>query len=341
MSVEEVQARVRVIEQRLAALGAPHRSVRSGSGTDYAAAAAAAEARLASGGAVVTGSPTLVMGGLARSSDGVTGEQVVATALRQVGTPYVWGGEQPGGFDCSGLLQWSFAQHGVDLPRVSGDQSRVGREVSAAEARPGDLVFFERGAVDHIGLYAGGGRWVVAPRTGETVRVEDVDLSKATTIRRVLPDTALGARRVATGSGVADPSLTGLPPAGRRYAAEITAAAQRHGVEPALLAAVAWSESGFNPRAGSPAGAQGLMQLMPRTAASLGVDPLDPAQALDGGARYLAEQLDRFGTPELALAAYNAGPTAVRRHGGVPPYAETQGYVRTVLDRYTRLGGAA
>ncbi len=121
-------------------------------------------------------------------------------------------------------------------------------------------------------------------------------------------------------------------PAGTPYAAEITAAASKHGVDPALLAGLVKQESNFNPNAGSPAGAQGLTQLMPATAASLGVtDVHDPAQALDGGAKYLRQQLDRFGGDVArALAAYNAGPGAVERFGGVPPYAETQEYVRRV-----------
>ena len=121
-------------------------------------------------------------------------------------------------------------------------------------------------------------------------------------------------------------------PAGTPYAAEITAAAKKHGVDPALLAGLVKQESGFNPDAGSPAGAQGLTQLMPATAASLGVTNVhDPVQALDGGAKYLRQQLDRFGGDVArALAAYNAGPGAVERFGGVPPYAETQDYVRKV-----------
>jgi soluble lytic murein transglycosylase-like protein len=126
-------------------------------------------------------------------------------------------------------------------------------------------------------------------------------------------------------------SAGGLAP-GTPYAAEIQAAASRHGVDPALLAGLVRQESNFNPRAGSPAGAQGLTQLMPATARGLGVtDPLDPAQSLDGGARYLRQMLDKFGgDPTRALAAYNAGPGAVARFGGVPPYAETQNYVRQV-----------
>ena len=121
-------------------------------------------------------------------------------------------------------------------------------------------------------------------------------------------------------------------PADVPFGAEITAAAKKHGIDPALLAGLVKQESGFNPNAGSPAGARGLTQLMPGTAAGLGVtNVLDPAQSLDGGAKYLRQQLDAFGGDVTrALAAYNAGPGAVQRYGGVPPYAETQNYVRIV-----------
>lgn len=105
-------------------------------------------------------------------------------------------------------------------------------------------------------------------------------------------------------------------------------AARRHGVPEDLALRVANTESAFNQGAVSPKGALGVMQLMPGTARDLGVDPRDMRQNIDGGVRYLAQQLRTFGKPELALAAYNAGPGAVRKHGGVPPYAETQAYVR-------------
>jgi soluble lytic murein transglycosylase-like protein len=117
------------------------------------------------------------------------------------------------------------------------------------------------------------------------------------------------------------------------FAGEIQAAAQKHGIDPALLTGLVRQESNFNPNARSPAGATGLTQLMPGTAASLGVtDSTDPAQALDGGAMYLKQQLEAFGGDERkALAAYNAGPGAVQKFGGIPPYAETQEYVKKVL----------
>ena len=98
-------------------------------------------------------------------------------------------------------------------------------------------------------------------------------------------------------------------------------------------------ESAFDPSARSHAGAIGLGQLMPETARALGVDPADPVQNLHGSARYLLAQVERFGSLELALAAYNAGPEAVARHAGIPPYAETRGHVRKVMAIYrTTLG---
>ncbi|MGC1300963.1 MAG: lytic transglycosylase domain-containing protein [Caulobacteraceae bacterium] len=115
-------------------------------------------------------------------------------------------------------------------------------------------------------------------------------------------------------------------------AAAILAAAARHSLAPELLDAVVRRESGYRTTAVSKAGAIGMMQLMPATARALGVDPHDPVQNLEGGAAYLRSLLDRFdGRIDLALAAYNAGPGAVERHAGVPPYRETQAYVAANL----------
>lgn len=124
--------------------------------------------------------------------------------------------------------------------------------------------------------------------------------------------------------------------AGNKFATEIAAAAIRHGVDVGLLTALVEQESSFNPQAVSPVGAQGLTQLMPATARSLGVtNPMDPVQNLNGGAKYLAQMMREFnGDTRLALAAYNAGPGAVRRHGGIPPYRETQNYVSRIMSRW-------
>ncbi len=106
-------------------------------------------------------------------------------------------------------------------------------------------------------------------------------------------------------------------------------------VDPLLVELIIEQESAFDPFALSPTGAMGLMQLMPDTAWLLGVnDPWDPEQNIEGGVRYFAEQMDRFGSVELALAAYNAGPGAVETWGGVPPYPETVNYVNAILGRY-------
>lgn len=127
-----------------------------------------------------------------------------------------------------------------------------------------------------------------------------------------------------------------------RFTQFIEAAAKRYDIEEALLRAVIHAESAFNPKAVSPKGAQGLMQLMPPTARELGVsDAFSPEQNIDGGARYLAGLLARYkGDERLALAAYNAGEEAVKRFGGVPPFRETQEYVPKVLELRRRYRAA-
>lgn len=136
-----------------------------------------------------------------------------------------------------------------------------------------------------------------------------------------------------------DPRISGafngnIPPAGAGggdYRDAAIAAANKHGIDPDLFLRLINQESGWKPHVTSSAGAYGLTQLMPSTADYLGVNPRDPLQNLDGGARYLAEQMQKFGSPDLALAAYNAGPGAVSKYGGIPPYRETQNYVRAIL----------
>jgi soluble lytic murein transglycosylase-like protein len=138
-------------------------------------------------------------------------------------------------------------------------------------------------------------------------------------------------------SGLSDSSYPAGPSLKARSSAfdeMILAAAQRHDLEPGLLKAVVQAESNFSPTAISHAGAKGLMQLMDATAQQLGVvNSFDPEENIDGGAQFLRQLLDRYnGNEALALAAYNAGPGAVDRWGGIPPYLETQTYVPRVLD---------
>ena len=271
------------------------------------------------------------------SGNGPTGADAVAAAKQYLGVDYVWGGTDPSkGLDCSGLVQRAYRDLGIELPRVSYDQAKVGTKVDSIEqARPGDLVAFGS-PVDHIGIYVGDGKMIQAPHTGDVVRISDIK-RPITAIRRVIPDDAASASGInatslaaATGRATTTGGSTGIAGA-EPYEQLFQAAGAKYGLNPRLLAAVAKAESNFDPSARSGAGAVGLMQFMPATAAGMGIDPTDPAQAIDGAAKYLRTQLDRFGSVELALAAYNAGPGAVQRAGGIPPYAETRNYVTKIL----------
>jgi peptidoglycan DL-endopeptidase CwlO len=282
-------------------------------------------------GPAATAGPSPTAGG-----GGVTGDKVVATAKKYLGVPYLWGGTTPAGFDCSGLIQHVYSELGISLPRVSRDQARAGTAVpSLAQAKPGDLVAFNS-PVNHIGIYLGDGMMLDAPRRGQNVKIQKV-WATPTAIRRIIPDGGVAAASASAGVAAAAPATAGPVPGTTPFASLFNGAGSRHGVDPRLLAAVARAESSFNPRAVSPAGARGLMQIMPATARGLGVDPMVPEQAVDGAARLLAQHLRSYGGKvELALAAYNAGPGNVAKYGGVPPFKETQGYIRKVM---AELGG--
>lgn len=358
-----VQARIAQIQGMIGRSGASFSTALAGAGSGSAATAdPQTAADLASklgldpsvvsalGGGTPAAGASGAGGTAATGKGGTTAAQVIADAKKYLGVKYVWGGEDPSGFDCSGLVQFVYKKFGVDLPRVSQDQASAGRAISKAEAKPGDLVFYGKPAT-HVGIYLGNGMMLDAPNSKSVVRIEKL-WSNVSGFRRVLPESAFAAappvaaaRAASTGGATASAGggavaalAAKLPAAGKQYADDIVAAANRHGVKPALLAALVWTESAFKANAVSPAGARGLVQLMPATARGLGVNPLNPSQALDGGARYLKEQLNRFdGRTDLALAAYNAGPSAVRKYGGIPPYRETQNYVRLVQNKMASL----
>jgi soluble lytic murein transglycosylase-like protein len=145
---------------------------------------------------------------------------------------------------------------------------------------------------------------------------------------------------IASSEGVR-PLLPPMPRATNPVITAINSSAARHALAQELVGAVAWQESRMRQEAVSPKGARGVMQLMPATAADLRVNARDMASNVDGGAAYLARLLDRFdGDIVKTLAAYNAGPEAVERYHGVPPYPETKAYVAAILDRLADSDGA-
>lgn len=298
----------------------------TGSATTPLAQALASTALGSSAASAATG-----VGAGAGASSGPYGADVVAAARTYLGVPYLWGGTDPAkGLDCSGLVQRVFKDLGVDVPRTVADQRKVGTEVaSMADARPGDLLVYDSRSSPsgrHIAIYVGDGQMLHARRKGTDVMISEV-WPDVTTIRRVVPAEA------STAPAAPAVQAASVRPAwadGGDLGAAFQTATARYDLPAGLLQAVAHQESGMRSDAVSPAGARGLMQLMPGTARELGVDPMDPVQSIDGAARYLRQQLDAFGRLDLALAAYNAGPGNVRRHDGVPPFAETQKYVAAI-----------
>ena len=269
---------------------------------------------------------------------GATGQAVVDAAKKYLGTPYVFGGTDPAkGMDCSALVQRAYKDLGIDLPRTSREQARAGTKVdSLAQAKPGDILAFNS-PVDHVAIYVGDNKMIAAPKPGDQVKIQSV-YETPTHIRRVVGTEASGATAAAAAVRPASlqnsSSLAGVP-----YADMFVRAGAKHGVSPKLLAAVAKVESGYDPKAVSKAGAQGLMQLMPATARGLGVqNSFDPQQAINGAAKLLSSHLKEFKSLPLALAAYNAGGGSVHKYGGIPPFAETQAYVPKVQKALAALG---
>lgn len=269
----------------------------------------------------------------------VSGDEVVASAKKYLGTPYAFGSADPGkGLDCSALVQRAYGDLGIQLPRNSWQQAKAGQPVATlADAKPGDILAFDS-PVDHVGIYLGNNQMIAAPKPGDHVKIQKV-YETPTHIRRVISDVDqvaaqnLAAVRPAALQGAG--ALDGVP-----YGDLFVKAGAKYGVSPKLLAAVAKVESGYNPQAVSKVGARGLMQLMPSTARGLGVnDAFDPEQAIFGGAKLLAHNLREFKSLPLALAAYNAGGGAVKKYGGIPPFAETQAYVPKVQKALASLGG--
>jgi cell wall-associated NlpC family hydrolase len=299
-----------------------------------------------------------------------------ALQLAARNVPYVWGGTSANGVDCSGLIYYAAHAAGItDWKRyVASDYGKMGTRVTAQDARPGDIVYYdEGGGAGHVGIYLGNGMMVAAPQTGQNVQVQRV-YGTPTGYQRIFTDSAFGTTATPGGGqtynyngqsynpapsvtqtlydngfdnmnsnrlanyGRAEPGATsygggtlgGSLKGGIPFAATFQSAGAMYGVPPALLAAVAHQESGFNTQARSSSGAVGLMQFMPATAAGLGVNPLDANSSINGAARYLSGLYHEFGSWSLALAAYNAGPGTVRRYGGIPPYGETQRYVANV-----------
>ncbi|HEX5988319.1 MAG TPA: transglycosylase SLT domain-containing protein [Nocardioides sp.] len=337
MSVSDVAARIQQLQGQFAMLD---RGLGRTGGVAGGQAFAQALTAATEGPGSTTGVDLSAVTGLTdpaapAAAGGASEQAVVAEARQYLGIPYVWGGTDPQkGLDCSGLVQLVYKNLGIDLPRVSYQQATQGQKVASLDqARPGDLLAFGSPRVNHIAIYIGDGKMIHAPRPGEKVEVSDV-YATPVAIRRILPDSTTTAR-------VAGPATAASGVLNTPYSGLFQAAEQKYGVPATLLAAVAKQESGFNASAVSPAGARGLMQIMPGTAQGLGVDPMQPAQAVDGAARLLKDLIGRFGRVDHALAAYNAGPGAVLRYDGIPPYPETQRYVPAVLGIQRSLEAAA
>ncbi len=300
-----------------------------------------------------------------------SGISIVQAATNELGVPYVWGGSSPNsGFDCSGLVQYVFSTLGVSLPRTAAAQEQVGTPVAnLASAQPGDLLFFEPGQngappgeAGHVAIYIGNGQMIAAPETGQDVQVQPVP-GTPLAIRRVqvstggqsalyalsgqsqsvaalsnqasnqnslTTETSSGATNLSTNTSGGTQMLANVA-VPDQYLNTITSAASSAGVPAPLLAAILYNESRFNPSAVSSAGAEGIAQFMPGTAAANNVNPWNPTSAIQGAANLLAGYHSAFGSWSDAIAAYAAGGSAVAQAGGIPQTGNTAQYVQSVL----------
>ncbi|MFF2834243.1 transglycosylase SLT domain-containing protein, partial [Cellulosimicrobium cellulans] len=245
--------------------------------------------------------------------------------------------------DCSQFVQEMFKEFlNIKLPRTAAEQAKQGTEVKKiSDLQPGDLVFFNtvKGKPNsHTGIYTGNGNFVQMGKSGlkEQNIYNPYWYTKYNTARRVSPSSSSSYNQPTTSSK----SYTG------KYANAVTKYSSDYGIDPNLIAAIIQQESTFNPNAGSKAGAKGLMQLMPKTAESLGVkDRSNPSENIAGGTKYFAEMLKRFnGDVEVALMAYNAGPTRIQKWidsgKSIALPTETIDYVPKVMGHYQQFTGS-
>ncbi|BAO04879.1 uncharacterized protein CBO05P1_160 [Clostridium botulinum B str. Osaka05] len=258
------------------------------------------------------------------------GQQVVANAQQYLGRPYKWGGSSPSeNFDCSGLVQYVYKQVGIGLNRTTYDQIKQGTPVSKNQLQVGDAIFFGSPSnPHHVGLYMGNGQYIHAPKTGDVIKVSNLNSRSD----------YLTARRYASGGGAV--SRTTSSNYSGKYASFINEASRAYGVPASLIAAIAKAESDFQNLPANSSGATGIMQLVPSTARELGVrDIHDPRQNIMGGTKEIAKLLKKYnGNLDLALAGYNAGIGKVAQAGGVPSY--TKGYISKVKKYMKGYGGS-